>query len=120
SGTLLAFDAAGAGHLHTRSQVHVIDLMYGFSDRTEGLAWYWPTVRHYSFGLRAASWIFDTTANGQQVLEERAGNVFIGGGPVLRYDWIWTTSSPALPFDGGFDAAGIGGFNYQRFAETAV
>jgi hypothetical protein len=120
SGTLFNFDAAGAAQLHTRSQIHVLDVTCGFSDRTDGLAWYWPTMRHYSFGLRVASWIFDTTANGQQVLEERAGNVFIGGGPVLRYDWTWLTASPAINFDGGFDVAGVGGFNYQRFAETAV
>jgi hypothetical protein len=120
SGTLTNFDAAGAGQLQTRSQAHVLDLVYAFSDRTEGLAWYFPTVRRYGLGLRVASWIFDTTANGQQVLEERAGNVFIGGGPVLLYDWIWTTQWDSLTFNGGFDASGVGGFNYQRFAETAI
>ena len=120
SGTLLNFDAAGAGQLHTHSQAHVLDLVYGFSDRTDGLPWILPTLRRYSLGLRVASWVFDTTANGRQVLEERAGNVFIGGGPVLSYDWTWLTSAPALTFDGGFDAAGVGGFNYQRFAETAI
>jgi hypothetical protein len=120
SGTLLNFDAAGAGQLNTRSQAHVLDLVYAFSDRTEGLAWYFPTVRRYGVGLRVASWIFDTTANGRQVLEERAGNVFIGGGPVLLYDWTWTTQWPSVTFNGGIDAAGVGGFNYQRFAETAI
>ena len=120
SGTLSNFDTAGAGQLHTRTQAHVLDLVYAFSDRTEGLAWYFPTVRRYGLGLRVASWIFDTTANGQQVLEERAGNVFIGGGPVLLYDWIWTTHWDSLTFNGGIDASGVGGFNYQRFAETAI
>src|SRR6266478_6782485 len=120
SGTLLNFNAAGAAQLHTRTTAQVLDLVYGSSDRTDGLPWYYPTIRHYTLGLRVASWIFDTTANGQQVLEERAGNVFIGGGPVLSYDWIWTTRWPSITFDGGFDAAGVGGFNYQRFAETAI
>ncbi len=119
-GTLLNFDAAGSAQLHTRTQVNVLDVVYASSDRTEGLAWYWPTIRRYSVGLRVASWVFDTTANGRQILEERAGNVFIGGGPVLSYDWIWLTRSPSINVDGGFDVAGVGGFNYQRFAETAV
>ena len=120
SGTLPNFDAAGAGALHTRSQAHVLDLVYAFSDRTEGLPWILPTIRRYSLGMRVASWIFDTTANGQQVLEERAGNVFIGGGPVLLYDWTWLTPLPSVTFNGGLDAAGVAGFNYQRFAETAI
>jgi len=120
SGTLLNFDAAGSGQLQTRTQAHVIDLVCAYSDRTECLPWFLPTVRRYSFGLRAASWIFDTTATGRQTLEERSGNVFIGAGPVLSYDWVWTTALPSVTFNGGFDAAGIGGFNYQRFAETAV
>ena len=120
SGTLSNFDAAGTGQLSTRSQAHVLDLVCSYSDRTDGLAWYFPTIRRYGFGLRVASWVFDTTANGQQTLEERAGNVFIGGGPVLLYDWIWLTRWPSLNFTGGFDAAGVGGFNYQRFSETAV
>jgi hypothetical protein len=119
-GTLLNFDAAGAAQLHTRTQVNVLDFVYASSDRTDGLAWYWPTIRRYSVGLRVASWIFDTSANGQQVLQEQAGNVFIGGGPVLAYDWIWLTRWPSINIDGGFDAAGLGGFNYQRFAETAL
>ncbi len=120
SGTLLNFDAAGAGQLNTRSQAHVLDFICSYSDRTDGLAWYFPTIRRYGVGLRVASWVFDTTANGSQVLEERAGNVFIGGGPVLLYDWVWLTRSPSVNFTGGMDAAGVGGFNYQRFAETAI
>jgi hypothetical protein len=120
SGTLLNFDAAGAAQLHTHTTAQVLDLVYGSSDRTDGLAWYYPTIRRYTLGLRVASWVFDTTANGGQVLEERAGNVFIGGGPVLSYDWIWFTRWPSINLDGGFDAAGVGGFNYQRFAETAI
>jgi hypothetical protein len=120
SGTVLNFDAAGAGQINSRTQAHVLDLTYGFTDRTDDLPWFFPTIRRYALGLRVASWIFDTTANGQQTLEERAGNVFIGGGPVLAYDWLWLTSVPGLTFEGGFDAAGVGGFNYQRFAETAI
>ncbi|HEY3966936.1 MAG TPA: hypothetical protein VGM05_20405 [Planctomycetaceae bacterium] len=120
SGTILHFDTAGAGSFNSRTQAHVLDLVYGFSDRTDDLPWFLPTIRRYSVGLRVASWIFDTTANGAQTLEERAGNVFIGGGPVLSYDWLWFTAVPGLTFDGGFDAAGVGGFNYQRFAETAI
>jgi hypothetical protein len=120
SGTLLNFDAAGAGQLHTRSQAHVLDLVCAYTDLTEGLAWYFPAVQHYGVGLRVASWIFDTTANGQQTLEERAGNVFIGGGPVVNYEGTWLTTWRSVTFNGGFDAAGVGGFNYQRFAETAI
>ena len=120
SGTLLNFDAAGAAQLHTRTTAQVLDLVYGSSDRTDGLPWCFPTIRRYTLGLRVASWIFDTTANGGQVLEERAGNVFIGGGPVLSYDWIWFTRWPSINLEGGFDAAGVGGFNYQRFTETAI
>jgi hypothetical protein len=120
SGTLLNFDTAGSAQLHTHTTAQVLDLVYGSTDRTDGLAWYWPTIRHYTLGLRVASWVFDTTAHGQQVLEERAGNVFIGGGPVLSYDWTWLTRWPSINLDGGFDAAGVGGFNYQRFSETAI
>ena len=68
SGTLANFDAAGAGQLNTRTQAHVLDLVYAFSDRTEGLAWYFPTVRRYGLGLRVASWVFDTTATGAHCL----------------------------------------------------
>ena len=119
SGTLQNFDTAGAGQLHTRSTAQAFDLVYAFSDRTDGLPWILPTLRRYSVGLRVASWVFDTTANGQQVLEERAGNVFVGGGPVLIYEGTWLTPWESVTFDAGFDAAGVGGFNYQRFAETA-
>jgi hypothetical protein len=120
SGAILNFDAAGAGQFNTVSTNHVLDVVYGFTDRTDGLAWYFPAVRRYSLGLRVASWVFDTTATGHQTLLERAGNVFVGGGPVLAYDWTWLTPSRSMTFNGGFDVAGVGGFNYQRFTEKAI
>ena len=42
----------------------VLDLICGYTDRTDGLPWILPTIRHYGLGLRVASWVFDTTANG--------------------------------------------------------
>lgn len=120
NGTLLNFDTAGAGQLQTRSQAHVLDFMYAFSDRSDGLPAILPAFRRYGLGLRVASWIYDTTASGQQTLEERAGNVFIGGGPVLDFEGTWLTPWRSTTFDAGLDVAGIGGFNYQRFAETAI
>src|SRR5258708_4293474 len=105
SGTLLNFDAAGSGQLQTRTQAHVIDLVCAYSDRTDGLAWFLPTLRRYSFGLRAASWVFDATANGRQTLEERAGNVFVGAGPPPSYHSGFLNILPPLAFYSGVPPA---------------
>jgi hypothetical protein len=120
SGTIPNFDSAGAGQFNTHLQAHVLDVLYGVTDRIDGLPWYFPVVRRYAVGLRAATWIFDTTANGAQTLSEHAGSVFEGGGPVLQYDWTWVTRQPSLTFNGGFDVAGLAGFHYERFSETAL
>ncbi len=68
SGTIANFDTAGGGTFHSSTQAHVLDLVYAFSDRTDNLPWFLPTIRRYSLGLRVASWVFDTTANGAQTL----------------------------------------------------
>ncbi|MBS0263517.1 MAG: hypothetical protein JSS02_16370 [Planctomycetes bacterium] len=119
-GTIQNFDALGAGRFKTTTQAHVLDVVYGVTDRVDGLPWFFPVIRRWGLGLRAATWIFDTTANGQQTLSEQAGSVFEGGGPVLQYDWTWLTRNESLTFNGGFDVAGLGGFHYLRFSETAL
>lgn len=120
SGTISNFDAAGAGQFSSKLQGHVIDLEYGWTDLAGGLPWYLPEKVRRSMGLRFASAVFDTSASGAQILEEREGNVFLGAGPKFKYEGTWATPEPSLSFIGSFDIAGVIGFDYQRFGETAL
>jgi hypothetical protein len=117
SGSIPNFDAAGTGQLSSRLQVHVLDLDYAFTDRLDGLSWIFPKIVRRSIGMRTTSAIFDSTANGGQILEENAGNVFIGAGPRFNIEGTWTTRDPAIGFFMGTDVSGILGFDYQRFGE---
>lgn len=119
-GTIANFDAAGAGQLSSKLQAHVIDLDYGWTDVADGLPWYLPQIVRRTFGLRAASVVFDSSAAGAQILEEREGNVFVGAGPRVNFDGTWPTAIPSLAFIGGVDASAVIGFNYQRYGETAL
>jgi hypothetical protein len=117
NGSIQNFDAAGAGQFGSRLQVHVLDLDYAFTDRQDGLPWFLPQIVRRSIGMRTTSAIFDTTANGRQILEENAGNVFIGAGPRFNLEGTWFTRFPDFAFFMGTDVSGIVGFNYQRFGE---
>jgi hypothetical protein len=117
NGSLPNFDVAGTGQLSSRLQVHVLDLDYAFTDRLDGLPWIFPKIVRRSMGMRTTSAIFDSTANGGQILEENAGSVFIGAGPRVNFEGTWTTWNPAVAFFAGTDVSGILGFNYQRFGE---
>jgi hypothetical protein len=119
-GMIANFDAAGAGQLSTMLRAHVIDLEYGWTDDAWELPWYLPHMVRRSFGLRAASAVFDSSASGAQILNEREGNVFIGAGPRVNFEATWATAVPSLAFVGGADVSGVVGFNYQRFGETAI
>jgi len=111
------FDASGTGQLSSRLQIHVLDLDYAFTDQLDGLSWLFPKIIRRSMGMRTTSAIFDSTANGQQIIEERAGSVFIGAGARANFEGTWTTSIPSVSFNAGSDISGIVGFNYQRFGE---
>jgi hypothetical protein len=121
SSTIPGFDTAGAGRLDSRVTAHVFDLDYGYTDPVEGnFPWYLPRLVRRTAGVRFASAVFDTAASGQQILQERAGNVFIGAGPRVNFEGTWPTRIPELSFMGGVDASGVIGFNYQRYGEQAL
>ena len=121
SSTIPGFDAAGAGRLDSRITANVIDLDYGYTDPVEGyLPWYLPHLVRRTAGIRFASAVFDTTASGQQILQERSGNVFLGAGPRVNFEGTWPTGISELSFIGGVDASGVIGFNYQRYGEQAL
>ena len=121
SGTIPGFDAAGAGRLDSRITANVIDLDYGFTDPVEAyLPWYLPKLVRRTAGVRFASAVFDSAAAGQQILQERSGNVFIGAGPRVNFEGTWPTGIPEVSVHRGVDASGVIGFNYQRYGEQAL
>jgi hypothetical protein len=120
SGAVMGFDAAGNGQLNSRITANVLDLDYGFTDPVYGLPWYLPQLVRRTMGVRVASAVFDTAVAGQQILQEKAGNVFVGAGPRVNFEGTWPTGIPQLAVIGGADVSGVIGVNYQRYAEQAI
>ena len=45
-------------------QAHVLDVMYGVTDRIEGLPWYFPLIRRYAVGFTCSD--MDLRHDGQR------------------------------------------------------
>jgi hypothetical protein len=116
SGVLPGFDpAGGTGNLHSRLDLHVIDLDYGGREPTLafGPNWDWK----WKVGVRLASVYFDSQA-ASPLLEQRAANHFFGAGPHAGLDMGYCFPGTGLELFGRVETALTVGQVTQSFEEV--
>ncbi len=111
--TILDFDFAGSGVLHSRLDLDVFDFDYV----TPNL----PLGRHVDLrarvGVRLADVFFDSLAFGQ-ILEQHVSNHFIGAGPHAGVDAWYHSPMPGLGAFARVDGALPIGSVHQTFSES--
>jgi hypothetical protein len=114
------YDLAGSGFLRSHLNLNVADLDYVSSEfPLNPTSWLLLREIHGFLGLRAASIFFDTTAQGQQILDQHITNESAGLGLHVG----WSVRHPlryGLSVYNRLDAAGIWAVTRQRFAETEL
>ncbi len=141
--TINNFDTAGAGTVTSRLDVDILDLDYAFTEFNPGRI---PCVNpvllipgrlglnlhpeddpfpmfrmKWAFGARAANVFFDSRGTGQQILQERVTNNFVGGGMHASVDISKPLPRmPALAVYARFEASGLLGQETQSFTQTEI
>lgn len=114
------FDAAGAGLLRSRVNLNRLDFFYSTNefllDPPPGLL---REIRA-GLGITAVNVFFDSQAQGQQILNERASSNFAGIGPKFLIEWIKPLPKLPVAFYSHLDASGLWGKTRQHFGATQL
>jgi hypothetical protein len=142
STNVVNFDAAGAGTLSSHINLNVLDLDYGYTEINPGRIPRlnpfflipgrlglnlrpeedpFPFRLKWAAGARMANVFFDSQGVGNQILNERVTNNFVGGGIHASVDlakpFAWR---PALGVYARADFSGLWGQINQNFARTEL
>jgi len=119
SDTIPNFDAGGNGLLRSRLNVQQARSTYGTSEFLTNA----PQINRtwaVRFGVSAADLLFDSRAQGQQILDQSASSSFAGVGPTVAFQFHKPLAQSRVSLYGELDATGLAGWTRQHFSETVA